>query len=222
MTLYYYGYYYNDYYGDYYNQCNIVTWALGLYKCYMNCYDCWDEGNNLSGIQSILAWESISSSVQGSYLSNTAVQNEIYAGRPFIIQWKKPHPQYGVAWHFIVAFGYDGDIDLYDPKYGYSAQYWDWVKGDPDLDDPEHYWDGTLTINYSAPDYVNIGHDNGSGVNNEVEFFGCYNNQEMRGLAICRGDWVVNPCAWTSSCSTGWEYDPDDYYYTGEDCSFCE
>ncbi len=63
------------------------------------------------------------------------------------------------------------------------------------------------------PEYINIGSAYSSGINNSVEFWGMNGAQCMHGYATCRGWWWINPCNWTSSCATGWEYNPADYYY---------
>ncbi len=67
--------------------------------------------------------------------------------------------------------------------------------------------------NYRIPTFTNIGSQTSGGTNHIVEFCGMENGQSRHGKAICRGDWQLDPCNWTSSCSTGWEYDPDDFYY---------
>ncbi|MBU1090215.1 hypothetical protein KKF38_05525, partial [Patescibacteria group bacterium] len=56
------------------------------------------------------------------------------------------------------------------------------------------------------PTFINIGSSASSGFNNNVKFCGLNKNNEGKfGTAICEGSWKVNPCGWTSSCSTGWE-----------------
>ncbi|MFH1546075.1 MAG: pilin [Patescibacteria group bacterium] len=64
----------------------------------------------------------------------------------------------------------------------------------------------TASIKLPEPTFINIGSSASSGFNNEVTFCGLNKNNEGKfGTAICAGSWKVNPCGWTSSCSTGWE-----------------
>jgi|GEM_PF-4648878 len=72
------------------------------------------------------------------------------------------------------------------------------------------------------PSYVYVDQPYMEGHNNIVEFCGINKKGVPRhGKAICRGDWWIKPCEWKSYCSTGWEYDPDDYYPI-EECETCE
>jgi hypothetical protein len=212
-----------DYYGGN-SQCNIVAWAINDPDCTTgNCYTgtcnvqnyiCYNDSPDYGIASILLNLGGLSNSCGQWVLSQNSVYNEIYGGRPFIIRWQWD----GGGGHFLVVYAYNGGtLYLHDPWDGSITGSYAWV-----VDGSNHEWDWTVSLNYTSPGYVNIGHNSGNGVNNSVEFLGCYNNQEMHGYATCLGDWWVNPCAWTSSCSTGWDYNPNDYYYTGEDCSFCD
>ena len=70
----------------------------------------------------------------------------------------------------------------------------------------------------NKPPYINIGSTPSNGTNNEVEFCGVENGQGRHAKAVCTGYWEVNPCAWTSYCSTGWVYNPAYFYGCNPDC----
>jgi hypothetical protein len=70
-----------------------------------------------------------------------------------------------------------------------------------------------------APTFINIYGDTSSGRNNMVQFVGKQQGNCVRGLATCTGAWWINPCNWTSYCSSGWAYHPDNYYHVNScDC----
>ncbi len=84
--------------------------------------------------------------------------------------------------------------------------------------------DVTKTIQLPRPDpaYVYIGNSYAFGYNNKVLFYGMSDGTCTRGYATCRGDWWVNPCNWTSGCSTGWEWLQADFYpVSSQYCGGC-
>lgn len=76
-------------------------------------------------------------------ISQTQVQSEIDARRPFVIYWAWD----GGGGHFLVAKGIDGDyVTLMNPATGTSLNTYSWVqKGGG------HTWTDTLTLNTSPP-----------------------------------------------------------------------
>ena len=58
----------------------------------------------------------------------------------------------------------------------------------------------------STPTYINIGSTVSSGFNNIVEICGIREGVVTHAKGTClQGAWQVDPCNWTSTCSTGWE-----------------
>ncbi len=110
----------------------------------------------------------------------------------------------------------DGMSDGWETFYGLNP--FDNDAGeDPDGDGDDNGWEfgaGTVPVPPDFPAYINLGNSTSSGTNNTVEFVGYNPNSEkhLHSKATCRGNWTVTPCGWTSSCSTGWEYDPADIY----------
>jgi len=51
---------------------------------------------------------------------------------------------------------------------------------------------------------INIGSRSSSGIADIVTFCGMEQGIGSGVTATCNGTWNVNPCAWTSNCSTGW------------------
>ena len=64
---------------------------------------------------------------------------------------------------------------------------------------------GSVCMKLSGPTYIDIDSDTSSGSNNIVSICGMKDGKGTSGTGTCTGIWSVNPCDWTSSCSTGWE-----------------
>jgi hypothetical protein len=63
---------------------------------------------------------------------------------------------------------------------------------------------------FDVSETVRLGSRTGSGCNSIVEICGIYKDAPKYHLVECKGSWTVDPCAWTSSCSTKWETPIDD------------
>jgi hypothetical protein len=102
------------------------------------------------------------------------------------------------------------------------------------IDNPFEFYYGQDYVNQVDPNYITPGDcpdyryltsGSDSGTNHVVEV---KNQNDVHGLATCRGSWWVNPSSWDedtlpppSYCSTGWEYNEADFYGTGSVCMRC-